>query len=113
MFFQTLGGALFIAVGQSLFQNGLIDGIKNYAPSVDPADIVEAGATEMRSILERLGQTDQLRNVILAYLDGLKDSYRLSVALFCVAFVAACTFEWKSVKDGGADGKKEAAVPAL
>ncbi|KAL3450369.1 major facilitator superfamily domain-containing protein [Aspergillus insuetus] len=113
MFFQTLGGALFIAVGQSLFQNGLIDGIKNYAPSVNPADIVEAGATEMRPILERLGQTDQLRNVILAYLDGLKDSYRLSVALFCVAFVAACTFEWKSVKDGGADGKKEAAVPAL
>jgi hypothetical protein len=113
MFFQTLGGALFIAVAQSLFQNGLIEGIGKYAPSVEPAKIVEAGATEMRNVLEDLGQLDQLRGVILAFLDGLKDTYRLSLALFCVAFVIACLFEWKSVKDGGADGKAEAAVPAL
>ncbi|KAL4867783.1 hypothetical protein BDV12DRAFT_186462 [Aspergillus spectabilis] len=113
MFFQTLGGALFIAVAQSLFQNGLIEGIGKYAPSVEPAKIVEAGATEMRGVLEDLGQLDQLRGVILAFLDGLKDTYRLSLALFCVAFVIACFFEWKSVKDGGADGKAEAAVPAL
>ncbi|KAL3472536.1 major facilitator superfamily domain-containing protein [Aspergillus californicus] len=112
MFFQTLGGAIFIAVAQSLFQNGLIDGIGKYAPSVEPAKIVEAGATEMRHVLEDLGQLDQLRNVILAFLDGLKDAYRLSVALFCGAFVIACFFEWKSVKDGGADGHRET-VPAL
>lgn len=110
MFFQTLGGALFIAVAQSLFQNGLIDGVRMYAPSVDPARIVEAGATEMRHVLEDLGQLDQLRNVILAFLDGLVDTYRLSLALFCVAFVASCCFEWKSVKNGGGNAE---AVPAL
>ncbi|KAL2827943.1 major facilitator superfamily domain-containing protein [Aspergillus cavernicola] len=113
MFFQTLGGALFIAVAQSLFQNGLINGIKEYAPSVDPARIVEAGATEMRGVLSDLDQLDQLRNVILAFLDGLIDTYRLSLALFCGAFVVALFFEWKSVKDGGADGNKEVGVPAL
>ncbi|KAL2865009.1 MDR family MFS transporter [Aspergillus lucknowensis] len=115
MFFQTLGGALFIAVAQSLFQNGLISGIRQYAPSVAPESIVQAGATEMRHILSDLGQLDQLRNVILAYLKGLKDTYRLSLALFCVAFALSCLFEWKSVKDGGVDGKKdsEAAIPAM
>ncbi|BCS25028.1 uncharacterized protein APUU_41472A [Aspergillus puulaauensis] len=110
MFFQTLGGALFIAVAQSLFQNGLIDGVGRFAPSVDPARIVEAGATEMRNVLEDLGQLDQVRNVILAFLNGLTDTYRLSLALFCVAFVVSCCFEWKSVKKAG--GNVEA-VPAL
>ncbi|KAL4819756.1 major facilitator superfamily domain-containing protein [Aspergillus spinulosporus] len=111
MFFQTLGGALFIAVAQSLFQNGLIEGVVKYAPSVDPAAIVEAGATEMRHVLEQLGQLDQLENVILAFLDGLRDTYRLSLALFLAAFVVACFFEWRSVKEGGKSA--EGAVPAL
>ncbi|KAL5040945.1 hypothetical protein BDW71DRAFT_212603 [Aspergillus fruticulosus] len=111
MFFQTLGGALFIAVAQSLFQNGLIDGVVKYAPSVDPDAIVKAGATEMRRVLEQLGQLDQLENVILAFLDGLRDTYRLSLALFLAAFVVACFFEWRSVKEGGKSA--EGAVPAL
>ncbi|KAL4747082.1 hypothetical protein BDW72DRAFT_23669 [Aspergillus terricola var. indicus] len=111
MFFQTLGGALFIAVAQSLFQNGLIEGVVKYAPSVDPGAIVEAGATEMRHVLEQLGQLDQLENVILAFLDGLRDTYRLSLALFLAAFVVACFFEWRSVKEGGKSA--EGAVPAL
>ncbi|KAL4787020.1 major facilitator superfamily domain-containing protein [Aspergillus varians] len=117
MFFQTLGGAVFLSVAQSLFQNGLIDGVKAYAPSVDPAKIVDAGATEMRHVLSELGQLDQLRNVILAFLDGLQDTYKLTTALFCVAFAVSCTFQWKSVKDGGAGGgakdKAEPAVPAV
>ncbi|KAL4978989.1 major facilitator superfamily domain-containing protein [Aspergillus desertorum] len=111
MFFQTLGGALFIAVAQSLFQNGLIEGIVKYAPSVDPAAIVKAGATEMRHVLGELGQLDQLENVILAFLDGLRDTHRLSLALFLASFVVACFFEWRSVKEGGKSA--EGAVPAL
>ncbi|KAL6230449.1 hypothetical protein BDW75DRAFT_222627 [Aspergillus navahoensis] len=111
MFFQTLGGALFIAVAQSLFQNGLIEGIVKYAPSVDPGAIVKAGATEMRHVLGELGQLDQLENVILAFLDGLRDTYRLSLALFLAALVIACFFEWRSVKEGGKSA--EGAVPAL
>ncbi len=51
MFAQTLGGALFIAVGQSVFQNGLISGVVKYAPGVTPEIIVGAGATEMRHVL--------------------------------------------------------------
>lgn len=113
MFFQTLGGALFIAVGQSVFQNGLIDGVRRYAPSVDPTDIVGAGATEMRNVLEKLGQLDQLDAVIKAYMSGLRDAYRVSLALVLVSFVASCFLEWKSVKKTGGDNKNEMVVPAL
>jgi hypothetical protein len=111
MFFQTLGGALFIAVGQSVFQNGLIDGISTYAPGVSPAAIVGAGATEMRTVLKQLGQLDQLEGVIKAYMSGLRDTYRVSLALMVVAFVASLFLEWKSVKKAGAENKD--AVPAL
>ncbi|OGM51012.1 MFS toxin efflux pump (AflT) [Aspergillus bombycis] len=113
MFFQTLGGALFIAVGQSVFQNGLIDGIREYAPTVDPRAIVGAGATEMRHVLAGLGQLDQLDAVIRAYMSGLRDAYRVSLALALVALVASCFLEWKSVKKAGQESKNDVAVPAL
>ncbi|KAL4961044.1 major facilitator superfamily domain-containing protein [Aspergillus stella-maris] len=107
----TLGGELFIAVVQSLFQNGLIKGMKEFAPDVDPPRIVEAGATEMRTVLGELGQLDQLENVILGSLRGLVDTYRLSLALFRVAFLVTLGFEWRSVKEGKEES--EAVVPAL
>lgn len=111
MFAQTLGGALFIAVGQSVFQNGLINGIRTYAPTVNPAVIVGGGATQMRHILTQLGMLDQLDGVIQAYMSGLRGTYRVSLAIMVVAFVAGCFMEWKSVKKAGAK-KDEAAVPS-
>jgi MFS family permease len=100
MFFQTLGGAIFIAVGQSVFQNGLIAGISTHTTGVDPSAIIGAGATEMRKVLSTLGRLDQLDGVIQAYMSGLRDTYRVSLALMIAAFVAACFLEWKSVKAG-------------
>lgn len=111
MFFQTLGGALFIAVAQSVFQNRLIGGIVEFAPDVNPKAIVGAGATETRNILSQLGQLNQLENVIKAYMSGLRNTFRVSLALAVVAFVATLFLEWKSVKKGG--NKDEAAVPAV
>ncbi|QQK43489.1 major facilitator superfamily domain-containing protein [Penicillium digitatum] len=93
----TLGGAIFIAVGQSVFQNGLIEGIRTYAPDVEARAIISAGATEMRHVLITLGHLNQLDDVIRAYMNGLRDTYRVSLALMVAAFVAACFLEWKSV----------------
>ncbi|EKV10938.1 MFS toxin efflux pump (AflT), putative [Penicillium digitatum PHI26] len=95
--YHTLGGAIFIAVGQSVFQNGLIEGIRTYAPDVEARAIISAGATEMRHVLITLGHLNQLDDVIRAYMNGLRDTYRVSLALMVAAFVAACFLEWKSV----------------
>ncbi|KAJ5493167.1 hypothetical protein N7539_001913 [Penicillium diatomitis] len=108
---QTLGGALFIAVAQSVFQNGLISGVQQYAPSVNPEAIVGGGATATRQVLTDLGQLDQLANVIKAYMSGLRDAYRVSLALAVCAFVASLFLEWKSVKK--TENKGEMVVPAL
>lgn len=113
MFFQTLGGALFLAVGQSVFQNGLIDGIKAYAPTVNSAAILGAGATETRTVLSQMGKLDQLPNVLKAYMTGLRDAYRVSLALMVVSFLAACFMEWKSVKTTDGEKKDDVVLPAL
>ena len=111
MFFQSLGGALFIAVAQSVFQNGLISGLKKDAPELDPKLMVNTGATAIRSVLKQIGREDQLRPVTMAYTSGLKDTYRVVVAAAGVAFLMACLFEWKSVKKEGDKGKHE--MPAM
>lgn len=113
MFFQTLGGALFLAVGQSVFQNGLIDGVKTYAPTVNSAAILGAGATETRTVLSQMGKLDQLPNVLKAYMTGLRDAYRVSLALMVVSFLAACFMEWKSVKTADGEKKDDVVLPAL
>jgi MFS family permease len=102
MFFQSLGGALFIAVGQSVFQNGMIKGLAEHAPTLPPKLMINTGATAIRGVLEQIGQQDQLNNVLAAYVDGLQNTYHVVVAVMGTAFIATCFFEWKSVKKGPA-----------
>lgn len=112
MFFQTLGGAVWIAVGQSVFQNGLISGMAEYAPRVKASAIVNAGATQIRPILRSLGQENQLRNVLRAYMNGLTGTLQASLALCLAAFVCSWFLEWKSVK-GKTGGKDSEKVPSV
>ena len=106
-FFQTLGGALFISVAQTLFQNGLLNGIKKNAPQLDAQLFLKSGATEIRPLLAQLGQMDALDVVLQAYVDGLTHTYWITTACAIAAFLVACGLEWKSVKNGPAQGEKK------
>lgn len=108
MFFQSLGGALFIAVGQTVFQNGLIKGLAKYAPDLDPQLLTHTGATAIRGVLAKNGLESHLRSAIMAYVSGLQDCYRVVVAVAAAAFIASCFLEWRSVKKGGHKGEKVA-----
>ena len=105
-FFQTLGGALFISVAQTLFQNGLLNGIQKNAPSLDAEVFLHSGATEIRRLLEEMQQMDQLGAVLQAYVDGLTHTYWITAACAIGAFLAACGLEWKSVKKGHGQEKE-------
>jgi len=100
VFFQNLGGALFVSVGQSVFQNGLLDSLSEKAPSLDPDIVLHGGATGIRTILQNIGQMGQLGAVVESYVDGLQMSYQASLGLAVAAFVATFFLEWKSVKKG-------------
>ncbi|PNP42125.1 hypothetical protein TGAM01_v202469 [Trichoderma gamsii] len=104
-FFQILGGAVFVAVAQTLFQNGLIDQLAKDNTGIDPQLFINSGASEIKSVLAGIGRLDALETVLEAYNLGLRHTYYISVACAALAFVCSLFFEWRSVKKG-ANGKK-------
>jgi len=58
IFFQTLdsGGALFVAVAQTVFQNGVVRAAKELVPDIDPVLVLNTGATQLRAVLTKIGK---------------------------------------------------------
>ncbi|KAK4042392.1 major facilitator superfamily domain-containing protein [Parachaetomium inaequale] len=115
-FFQSMGGAIFIAVAQSVFQNGLTAGIERDAPSLPPQAFINAGASQIPQVLEQLHAPEGSLNAVLtAYLEGLRNSYFITVGCAAAAFVAACGLSWKKIQkrkavaavEGGEEGEAE------
>ncbi|KAI4716639.1 MFS transporter [Aureobasidium sp. EXF-10727] len=94
MFFQTLGGALFISVGQNVFTNKLVSGLKAAVPDLNPAIVLQTGATELKNAIDEKYRT----GVLEAYNDALTNSYYVAVALATLSIVGSLAVEWKSVK---------------
>ncbi|ETS78028.1 hypothetical protein PFICI_10090 [Pestalotiopsis fici W106-1] len=97
-FFQSLGGALFIAVAQTVFQNGLIEGVTRDAPQLDPLIFINSGASQIRQLLISMGQADAIDAVLGAYTMGLRNTYYISVAMAAAAFVAGLGLRWKRIE---------------
>lgn len=105
-FFQSLGGALFISVCQTLFQNGLKSGIEKYAPQLDPQLFLHSGATEIQQLLAQLNQEEAIGAVRQAYVEGLTRCYWVTTACAIGSFLAVCGLDWKSVKRGHGQEKE-------
>jgi len=94
VFFQTMGGALFICVGQNVFNNKLIDGILAKYPDMDPTTILQTGATAITKSFPK----DILPDIYISYNYALTQSFFAAVAMGCFAFVGGLGLEWVSVK---------------
>ncbi|KAK7747293.1 hypothetical protein SLS53_001546 [Cytospora paraplurivora] len=108
-FFQSLGGAVFVAVAQTVFQNGLVEGVRRGVPRLDPAVLTDAGVSQSKEILRRLGLEAYTTVVMEAYLTGLRRAYYITVACAAGAFCAAAGLSWVDIKKlgpgGGGGGK--------
>ncbi|KAM0251506.1 hypothetical protein ACHAQJ_008127 [Trichoderma viride] len=111
-FFQVLGGAVFVAVAQTLFQNGLIDQLEADNIGINPTLFINSGASEIKSVLAGINRLDALETVLEAYNTGLRHTYYISVACAGLAFLCSLGFEWKSVKKG-VNGKKPEIAAAM
>lgn len=92
-FAQSLGGAIFVCVGQSLFVNYLKGGLADI-PGVDVQAIVEAGATE----LHRVVSETHLDDVLVVYNGALRKAFIVVVAVSCLMVLPALGMEWKNIK---------------
>lgn len=106
IFFQNLGGSIFISVGQSVFQNSLSTALKQLAPAVNPSVVFSAGATGLEQALKAVGQGSAYQAVLDAYNRGLQDTFRVSLGLGLGALAATLFVEWRNVKHGVGGDKK-------
>ncbi|KAK3168518.1 hypothetical protein OEA41_004966 [Lepraria neglecta] len=94
LFFQTIGGAFFVAAGQTAFTNRLLARVPVTAPAVKPSLVVATGATQLRSVFSEA----DLPGVLVAYMDGLKITFALAVALAGITLPIAMLARWRNVK---------------
>ncbi|KAJ5294527.1 hypothetical protein N7508_009348 [Penicillium antarcticum] len=98
MFFaQSLGGAVFIAVSQSLFQNFLRAELP-HVQGIDLSKTLEAGATGFVNAVP----ANKMHDVLVVYNDGLRRSFIVSVAVSCLMIIPALTMEWRTIKKNDA-----------
>ncbi|KAI1392888.1 MFS general substrate transporter [Hypoxylon trugodes] len=92
---QSLGGAVFISVGNSVFQNRLASLIEQTdLPGLDVRAIVAAGAVAFRKLVP----ADELPALLDQYNAALHTVLLVAVPLGGLAFLSCCMMEWKSVK---------------
>jgi len=94
MFSQTLGGALFISVGQNVFTNSLLTNLKAVVPDLNPAIVLAVGATEIKHQIEERF----LDGVLVAYNSALTQTFYVSVATASMSIFGAAFVQWKSMK---------------
>ena len=97
--FQSLGGSIFVSVGNSILQNALLNASSSHEiPGVDVHRVISAGATMFRSFVP----ADALPALLNVYNTALQKCFTAAIPLAGLAFVAALGLEWRSIK-----GKKE------
>ncbi len=94
VFSQTFGGTIFLAFAQLIFSHGLIDGLRQYAPTVDPQRVIKAGATAVRSVVSEA----ELPGVLQAYMVAIDRDFNLSTGAAAGLFLIAFGMGWKSIK---------------
>ncbi|KAI1125926.1 MFS general substrate transporter [Nemania abortiva] len=93
-FMQTLGGALFVSVGNNVFNNKLVQELAQRVPSINPKEVLSTGTTNLQKTLP----ANLVPAVILSYNNALTTAFTVATALAAVAFLGAIFMEWKSVK---------------
>ena len=95
MFGQQLGGAVFVSIGQNIFSNKLIEGLRPI-DGINPSIVVRTGATEIRKVVG-LGQLSQ---VLVAYNGALTKTFTVALVMAALSIIGALSMEWKSIKKG-------------
>ncbi|GIZ44906.1 hypothetical protein CKM354_000809000 [Cercospora kikuchii] len=95
MFFvQQLGGAIFVCVGQNVFNTSLINGLIRLVKDLDPMQIVNTGATEIRGIVPE----GELEQVLVIYNGALRQVFIVGVIVAALSALGSFALEWRSVK---------------
>lgn len=101
VFARSLGGAIFVSVGQNVFSNHIVSGMIARVPELDPSIILQAGASHLqRTVSEASLSSDGylVARVLEVYNDAIVQTFIVALALACVSVIGAVGVEWRTVK---------------
>ncbi|KAK8016709.1 major facilitator superfamily transporter [Apiospora rasikravindrae] len=98
-FLQTLGGAIFVGVAQSVFTNQLVQSIAANVPGLNPRIVLATGATSLRNSLN----PEDYAGLREAYNTALLKAFLVATGLSVASIFGSATIPWKSVKKGKAN----------
>ncbi|KAH8918309.1 putative MFS toxin efflux pump [Atractiella rhizophila] len=94
IFFQTLGGCFFNAIGQSIYQNYLLNNLIATVPPAEVGPIIANGLSAFRGFVS----PELLPTVVRAAMDALTKAFIPPVALAVCMVVISPTLPWNNVK---------------
>lgn len=103
--FQSLGGAIWVAVSQNIYTNYLASALPSVA-GIDAGSILSAGATGLADAVP----ADKLALVRVVYNTALHRAFFVPVALSCAMVLPALGMEWRNVKKESEKREKQKLV---
>ncbi|KAK4128623.1 MFS general substrate transporter [Parathielavia appendiculata] len=101
---QSLGGAVFLSVGNSVFQHRLLHATASHAlGSVDIKKVIDSGAASFRHVVP----AEDLPVMLEIYNKALTAVFTVAVPVGGLAAIISCFIEWKSVRADKAGGANE------
>ncbi|KAL5315754.1 hypothetical protein ACEPPN_016624 [Leptodophora sp. 'Broadleaf-Isolate-01'] len=94
LFFQNLGGAIWLAISQIIFSSSLRTTIPHYAPAVNADVVIAAGASSVRAITSG----EDLKGVLMAYSKSVNRVMYLGVGLAVGAWVCGWGMGWRDIR---------------
>lgn len=90
VFFQNFGGAILLAIAETVFSYKLVSEIPKYAPDVNSTVVKAAGASGFREVI----QPAQLDGVLKAYNSALTTEFYLAIACTAAMLVICWAMGW-------------------
>jgi len=94
LFFQTVGGAIWISAGQAGWANKMLKEIVVRVPDVNPGLIIATGASELRTVFT----PEQLPGILDTYMEGLRVPFAIAIACACVTVILSFAPRWENIK---------------
>lgn len=107
MFIRFLGSAIFLPVAQNIFLSGLVSRVGSNIQSVDPSEVANAGATDLKTLVP----ASDLKTLLSDYNDAIMVVFYLVAGTAAATAFGSAFVEWRSLK-ARAQSEKAASEPA-
>jgi len=95
VFFQNLGGALFLSFDETAFSNGLDQAIPKFAPNINTQAVINAGATGFRAALPQ----SAVPGILKAYSQALSHVFYVAAASAAASLLFGLGMGFKNIKE--------------